>query len=187
MERDNADESNHIESSIHRRDFGDNPTNVITVNDRREPTFHPPKRPQPARCRLYPFCKARPCRLSSHQLYKREKVPPLGSGKRSMARAGGHGNQVAKMNSPLASIGNPGIDPFIQYPFELTGEMQELLKLGQSPLYFYFLVDAILPVFKYCLGVWGAPARLITQVNLNSHRYLLQQTIWSRQEEEIAA
>lgn len=153
MQRANADESTHTESSKHRRNFGDDPINLITVSNRREPTFYPLKRPKPARCCLYPFCKARPCRLSSHQPYNRAKVILLGHGGRSTPRAGGHGDQVVKMNSPFANIGSPGTDPSIQYPFELTGEMQELLKLGQSALYFYFLLGIILPVliFSECV------------------------------------
>lgn len=133
MERVNADEPNHIKSPIRRGDFGEDSTNAITVNDLREATFFPPKGPKAARCRLYPFCKARPCCLLSHQLYKREKVTPLREAERSTARSDNLENQVVKMDSPFAGIGNPAIDPFIRYPFELTGEMQELLKLGQSP------------------------------------------------------
>lgn len=93
-----------------------------------------PKKSKSQRCRLYPFCNARPCRLFSHRHYVEER--PAGVGKRDTALAGPayQENQAPNPSSPLARIGNPGMDPFIQYPFQLTTEMQELVHSGQLPL-----------------------------------------------------
>lgn len=100
----------------------------------------PPRRPKPRRCLLYPICIARPCRLSSHQQYARQNTSVLSRQECAARDVRLIEAWSQKPKIRLASIENPRTDPFIQYPFDLTTEMQELVHFSQSPSYSYVLV-----------------------------------------------
>jgi hypothetical protein len=134
LESDHADGSNDTTPSMERLVPGGDSAIASAAGDGNQPSTIPPKKSRPQRCRLYPICNARPCRLFSHRHYVGQR--PAGVGRRDTTLAGPahQANQAPNPSSPLARIGNPGMDPFIQYPFQLTTEMQELVHSGQLPL-----------------------------------------------------
>jgi hypothetical protein len=133
-ETDNADRVSEIASAIDRPLPPDDSAHGMTNEDEKDLTPIPPRRSRPARCRLYPICNNRPCRLLSHFYYAGQRRSDSSMRDSLTARAADRETLAKRLNSPLARVGNPDTDPFVRYPFELSAEMQELVHLGQSPL-----------------------------------------------------
>jgi hypothetical protein len=129
-----------IEPAFQTSDCSNIPASEMTVDDQKAQRSFPPNRRKPARCLLYPRCIARPCRLSSHRHYGVQRPSGFRRPEATTAHAKNREMQMLRLNSPLASIGNPDNDPFIKYPFDLTPELQEIVKLGQSSPCLHFPV-----------------------------------------------
>jgi hypothetical protein len=131
------DQSSHAKSSMLNPDRAESLASEMRVADGNELTPFLWNRSKGPRCGLYPLCNARPCRLSSHQHYTRQQRLSASRNRNPNAKAVcDRPIQAPMLNSPLARIVNPRMDPFIRYPFELTAEMHEMIYLGQSLLNF---------------------------------------------------